>query len=224
MHRTVFTLLLLLCLYPVTNTWATSPAHAQTKTIITSGGKTIGPDYTEEELNAISRFTPRPTISARVKNRMLSEFLETIPAGVESHVWRTFEHVDILNFFLEGLAEEGYQVNDLAVALTAWVSTAFGILEQRETTNSQDRAVWQQFRLGLAKDPEFSLAGDGKKQKIAEELYWQAALFAYQYQQQQAGTDWIEIRKLYSDITKALGKRKIDPRTMTITDNGLVRK
>ncbi|WP_028579476.1 DUF6683 family protein [Desulfogranum japonicum] len=204
--------------------WPDSSGHAQQQTIISSAGKTVGPNYSEEELNQISRFTPSPTISARVKNRVLSEFLETVPAASRDEIWNTFEHINILDFFLKGLADQGYQVNDLAVALTAWVTTSFGILEERETSNRQDREVWQQFRLGLAKDPELSLAKDGKKQKIAEELYWNAAFFTYQYQQQQAGAEWVDIRTLRSDITKALRKRKIDPRTMTITNKGLVRK
>ncbi len=215
---------LLYLLFWIHLAWSQQTASRTPGTIITSAGQTIGPKYSEEELNNITSFTPSPTISAQIKKTVLNHYLDTVSPTAKRQLREAFADLDILNYFLVGLAEEGYQVNDLAVALTAWATTAFGILEERVISSAQDRALWQQFRIGLAKNPDFALAEDAQKQKIAEELYWLSALFTYQYQQLQAGAAWIDIRKLREDISKSLRTRAINPRTMTITNKGLVHK
>ncbi|ABC31831.1 hypothetical protein HCH_05151 [Hahella chejuensis KCTC 2396] len=165
-------------------------------------------------------FTPSKAVSAEIKEKMIAEMLKKAPADKEAELRAAFAEINILQLMGDAVKKDGYQANDLALAMAAWVTTSFSILNDQETNDAEDRAVWKQFRQVIATNPSLAELSDRDKQITAETLYWYSALAANDYQQAKAGTPGWKLDEVKDYVKRDLKARKIHPELVTISAEG----
>ncbi|WP_435105451.1 DUF6683 family protein [Arhodomonas sp. AD133] len=180
-------------------------------------GKAAAKDVPE---GRASFFVPQEAISRKVREQMLAKVIAKAPQK-ERQIREAFGKIDVVAYFNRVAVDLGYEPNDLAVALSAWVTVSFGILDERETTEAEDRAVWRQFRRVINGNPKLANLSNAEKQTVAEILMWTAAMSQHDYEQARAGTPGYDLDKVKAYVRENLAQFHLDPERFTVTNLGI---
>ncbi len=183
----------------------------------TLDGETDAKDVPE---GRASFYVPKEAISKKVREQMLARIIAKAPQK-ERQIREAFGKIDVVAYFNRVAVDFGYEPNDLAVALSAWVTVSFGILEERETTEDEDRAVWRQFRRVINGNPALADLSNAEKQTVAEILMWTAAMSQHDYEQAKAGMSGYDLGEVKAYVRENLLQFRLDPRRFSITNRGI---
>lgn len=165
-------------------------------------------------------FNPSPHISQTIKQQLINELANKFP-GKESMLRERFSNVDIFAIYQPELDKMGYPMYNLTSAFAVLFSGAYGILQEIETTPSQDMALWQQLDGVISNNPNISAMSNENKQSIAEIIYWTMMIFAYDYTQAKEGAPGFTMTEVKKNTVDFLAQFGVNPHNMVIGDGGV---
>lgn len=165
-------------------------------------------------------FTPSSHISQTIKQQLINELANKFP-GKEAMLRERFSNVDIFAIYQPELDKMGYPMYNLTSAFAVLFSGAYGILQEIETTPSQDMALWQQLDGVISNNPKISAMSNENKQSIAEIIYWTMMIFAYDYTQAKEGAPGFTMTEVKKNTVDFLAQFGVDPHNMVIGDGGV---
>lgn len=197
----------------------------------TTSGSPASTPATAAPAATVLEFKSSPQISAQMRETVLKALLDAArsngkyTAAVEKQLRDTIGKTDIMKTYAPTLQSKGYKVNNLATAVTVWVMTSFGIIQGTDTTDAQDKAVFNQFQRAMSANAAIKKLSDADKQKAAEGLMWLTAFQYNDYQQAQKGAAGYDMDKVVSQTKELLNTyMHIDADQIRVTDTGLAAK
>lgn len=165
-------------------------------------------------------FSPTSHISQTVKQQLINELANKFP-GKEAMLRERFSNVDIFAIYQPELDKMGYPMYNLTSAFAVLFSGVYGILQEIETTPSQDRALWQQLDGVISNNPNISAMSNENKQSIAEIIYWTMMIFAYDFTQAKEGAPGFTMTEVKKNTVDFLAQFGVNPHNMVIGDGGV---
>lgn len=165
-------------------------------------------------------FSPSTHISQTVKQQLITELASKFP-GKETMLHERFSNADIYAIYQPELDKMGYPLYDLASAFAVLFSGSYGILQEIETTPSQDMALWKQLDAVISNNPNISTMPNENKQSIAEIIYWTMMIFAYDYTQAKEGAPGFTMTEVKKNTADFLAQFGVNPQKMVIGDGGV---
>lgn len=172
-------------------------------------------------------YKPSAKVSADVRKVFIDGLVAlgkqngTLTAANEQQLRAEFAKIDIAAEFQKALGPKGYDVNNVATALTLYVVSSFEILDDMQTSEAQDRAAFEQFRGALKALPAMAAMSDADKQKFAEALMWMAAFQANDAELARTGAPGYTLAAVKAQVRSGLKSFNVDPALVRIGDKGL---
>lgn len=172
-------------------------------------------------------YKPSPKVSNELRALFVGQLITgarqngTLSAANERQIRDGFARVDIAAEYGKLLKPRGYDVYNVATALTLYVVSSFEVLDGVQTTDAQDRATYEQFRGALLTIPNVARMTDTDKQKFAEGLMWLTAFQSNDVEQAQKGTPGYDLGKVKAQIRSTLQGFKLDPDRIRLGEKGL---
>lgn len=142
------------------------PGHAQDAS---PAPETSGTDAAAAaETDFDTGYRPSPTVSARVEREFLDRIRWT--AGVEARdsLAEAFAERDPVDIWLELVASDGLEANNVADALTAYWVLNWVAANGAYASKIDSAPVQRQLRIAFANDANFLKMGDQQRQELAE--------------------------------------------------------
>ncbi|MDO5090327.1 MAG: hypothetical protein Q4D61_02165 [Cardiobacteriaceae bacterium] len=171
-------------------------------------------------------YTPDEAVSISVRTELahwfeqhLLEDAET-KATLRTHLMDT----DLVALLAPEVEKYGYPANSVASAVTLWFAVNYGIVHDVEVSDAAIRALYRQITALFATLPDFERGTDAEKQRMAEGLYWAAALQRHAYEQAKAGMPGYHLDAIAEESRRIMQRYGIDLDALQLTDEGVVRK
>jgi len=172
-------------------------------------------------------FKPSSKVSADIRNTFINGFIAqgqrngTLTPALEKQVRDGFGKVDIAAEYQKLLGPKGFDVYNVVTAMTLYVVSAFQILDDLETTDATDRAIYEQFKKAFGGVPAVAKMSDADKQNFAEALMWLTAFQANDLEQAKKGTNGYTLENVKESVSSSLKGFKIDPERIQVGEKGL---
>lgn len=196
---------------------ATKTTQSTKSTQTTSSVKTQTGAHRYKHSSAISREIHTEMI-ALVKSRLQKAGALTPQAQSELN---QLSKRDLLGELRRALANDGYEPNSLATALSTWVTVNYGIIKRSDMTSLQAHGLVNQ--LATALDSETSLAqmSSADKQRLAERLYWLSTVQMGMYLEAQRTGNSTHLNALTKDAHSSLSAVGLSANQLGIGSRGL---
>ncbi|WP_216326659.1 DUF6683 family protein [Deinococcus aestuarii] len=172
-------------------------------------------------------YQPSPRVSSELRTQFVNGLITgakqggTLSAANERQLRDGLARVDIAAEYGKLLKPRGYDVYNVATALTLYVVSSFEVLDGVQTTDAQDRATYEQFRGALLTIPGVARMTDADKQKFAEGLMWLTAFQSNDVEQAKKGTPGYSLEKVRAQIKGTLQGFRLDPDRIRLGEKGL---
>jgi len=172
-------------------------------------------------------YKPSANVTAEVRSTFVNGLIArakergALNAATEKQVRDEFAKVDVAAEYQKVLKPKGYDVYNVATALTLYVVSSLEILDDVTTTDAQDRATYEQFRAALKTIPALATMSDADKQKFSEALLWLTAFQANDAEQARAGTANLTLADVKAQVRETLKSFNLDPALVKIGAKGL---
>jgi len=172
-------------------------------------------------------YKPSSKVSADIRNTFINGLVAqgqktgTLTLALEKQVRDGFSKVDIAAEYQKLLGPKGYDVYNVVTAMTLYVVSAFQILDDLETTDATDRAIYEQFKKAFGGVPAVAKMSDADKQNFAEALMWLTAFQANDLEQAKKGTNGYTLENVKESVSSSLKGFKIDPERIQVGEKGL---
>lgn len=168
------------------------------------------------------------TYSAQVSKTFEREFIDAViarardnnalTADVEAKI-RGMENWNYISSIRNTFQSRGHNPDNIATALAFWLAITYGTIHNIEGTSVNTDALQDQLEIAMSQDKDLQSQDDTQKQRIAENLLWNAAVQLLLLEE--AGNDASArqgVAQLARDNLKSYG---IDPDAVKIDSSGL---
>lgn len=120
---------------------------------------------------------------------------------------------------LEGM---GYPRDNQITALCYWLLANWDIVQGRNSTPDEIKAVYQQLIANYSRAPGLSTTSDSEKQYASEAMIWMATIQLELYTEAQKSGDTAQVESARHEATTSLQQMGFDPSKMQMTPQGLL--
>lgn len=170
-----------------------------------------------------STFKPSQAVSDQVKQEIINMLAEKTSANV-SDLQVALKEVQLLSLLSPTIKQKKMETNDFITALTMFFTSCYGYLNELETSDEQDMAVWRQLEGAMQSMSSIQELTNEQKQQFSEYLNWMTLFYAEDYENAKKGKPGYDLNSIKQSVKETMGRFNIDLELIAITDKGMVAK
>lgn len=174
-------------------------------------------------------YQPNAAVSQQVREDVIARLQALAQAnGGDAQSMQTLANglrqVDVPAAIWQELQKMGFQRDDVVIATAFWLVVNWEILQGRENTPAESRAVAEQLAAHYAQSGVLSTMSNEDKQYGAEAMIWIASLQQMLYLDASVARNDAAINAARNDARAALKSLGFDPDVLRLTNQGFVAK